>query len=419
TIPAADTTLHWEYFGNAAVDDCSSTPETSVVIFSVDLTPLTLVGRDDGAGGVLPLFAKSRGDTLQVRGGFNGWGCADASKCLLLPFPGTNIFEAAVPITGFPGTEQQYKFFLDFNNENFEASFGEIPPSGWEEPISTTGANRSMSFEGDPSSEQFLGDAGFNDVPDESVIPTGTSVDVNFTVDMTAALSAAEPFDPSTNVVIVDFTGDPLWSFTQNMPRDGEGFALNETFTLSDTDGDGIYTGALSVNGPTYGAIQYKYGYTVPGSGTFQTEAGGSTTAVGRRRTRYVRPNGDGSWPASYSFAGETYQPEGNLPFETLVSGVAVEPVGDELPTRVALSQNYPNPFNPTTSIEYGIDSAANVKLQVFDVLGRVVATLVDARQPASVYRVSFDASRMASGTYIYRLTTPAQTITRTMVLMK
>ncbi|MFT5517715.1 MAG: hypothetical protein ACI80V_003863, partial [Rhodothermales bacterium] len=42
TIPAADTTLHWEYFGNAAVDDCSSTPETSVVIFSVDLTPLTL-----------------------------------------------------------------------------------------------------------------------------------------------------------------------------------------------------------------------------------------------------------------------------------------------------------------------------------------------------------------------------------------
>jgi Secretion system C-terminal sorting domain len=418
TIPAADSSLHWEYFGNAAVDDCSSTPETSVVIFSVDLTPLTEIGRDDGSGGVLPLFAKSRGDTLQVRGGFNGWGCDNPGSCLLLPFPGTNIFEAAVPITGFPGTEQQYKFFLDFNDENFEASFSEVAPSGWEEPISTTGANRSMTFEGDPSSEQFLGDVRYNDVQDESVIPSGTSVDVNFTVDMTAALSAAEPFDPATNVVIVDFTGDPIWSFTQDMPRDGENFALNETFVLTEA-GDNIYTGSLTVNGPTYGAIQYKYGYTAPGSNTYQVEAGGTTTAVGRRRTRYIRPTGDGSWPATYSFASEVYQPEGTLPFETLVSGVAVEPIDGELPTRVALSQNFPNPFNPTTSIQYSIDSVADVKLQVFDVLGRVVATLVDARQQASEYRVSFDAARLASGTYIYRLTTPAQTVTRSMVLMK
>ena len=419
TVPAQDSTLHWVYYGNSSPDDCTATPETSVVIFSVDLTPLTLIGRDNGSGGLNPMFAKARGDTLQVRGGFNGWGCENPDTCLLLPFPGSNIFEAAVPITGFPGTEQQYKFFLDFNNENFEASFGEVPPSGWEEPISTTGANRSMTFEGDPSQEQFLGDAGFNDVPEASVIPLGTSVDVTFTVDMTAALTAAEPFDPATHVVIVDFTGDPIWSFTQGMARDGEGFVLNEDFTLSDPDGDGVFTGTLTVAGPTYGAIQYKYGYTAPGSNVFQVEAGGSTTAVGRRRTRYVRANADGSWPSNFSFVAESYQPEGNLPFETLGSGTAVEPIGDELPTRIELAQNFPNPFNPTTSIEYSIDAAADVKLQVFDVLGRLVSTLVDARQPASSYRVQFDASSLASGTYIYRLTTPVQTITRTMVLMK
>ncbi len=70
------------------------------------------------------------------------------------------------------------------------------------------------------------------------------------------------------------------------------------------------------------------------------------------------------------------------------------------------LFQNYPNPFNPTTVIEYQLPEPSAVKLELFDVLGRKVATLVDARQDAGSYAVPFDVARygLASGAYLYRL---------------
>ncbi len=74
------------------------------------------------------------------------------------------------------------------------------------------------------------------------------------------------------------------------------------------------------------------------------------------------------------------------------------------LPKDYALSQNYPNPFNPATVIRYELPEASAVKLQVFDMLGRVVATLVNERRDAGIYEVSFNASSLSSGTYFYRL---------------
>ena len=89
------------------------------------------------------------------------------------------------------------------------------------------------------------------------------------------------------------------------------------------------------------------------------------------------------------------------------------------MPDNIWLGANYPNPFNPTTSIEYGLDYQAKVRLDVFDMLGRRVATLVDGVQQAATYTVAFDASHLASGMYIYRLQTQAQSITRSMLLIK
>jgi hypothetical protein len=85
------------------------------------------------------------------------------------------------------------------------------------------------------------------------------------------------------------------------------------------------------------------------------------------------------------------------------VGGGASESVGS-VPTKVALNQNYPNPFNPVTVIRYELPEASAVKLQVFDMLGRVVATLVNERRDAGIYEVSFNASSLSSGTYFYRL---------------
>lgn len=81
--------------------------------------------------------------------------------------------------------------------------------------------------------------------------------------------------------------------------------------------------------------------------------------------------------------------------------------------------QNYPNPFNPTTVISYQLPAQSEVRLDIFDMLGRRVAVLVDEAQPAGTYSAEFDASNLASGVYLYRLQTGEAVQTRQMVLVK
>lgn len=91
----------------------------------------------------------------------------------------------------------------------------------------------------------------------------------------------------------------------------------------------------------------------------------------------------------------------------------------DQVPTTFELLQNYPNPFNPTTEIRFELREAAEVRLIVYDVVGREVARLVDAAMPAGQHRATWDASGLSSGTYLYRLTADAFTETKAMTLLK
>jgi hypothetical protein len=84
-----------------------------------------------------------------------------------------------------------------------------------------------------------------------------------------------------------------------------------------------------------------------------------------------------------------------------------------------ALYQNYPNPFNPETNISFSLPEASNVSLRVFNLLGEEVATLVSGAQAAGTHTVSFDASSLTSGMYIYRLEAGEFSATRKMILMK
>ncbi len=83
------------------------------------------------------------------------------------------------------------------------------------------------------------------------------------------------------------------------------------------------------------------------------------------------------------------------------------------------LSQNYPNPFNPTTTIQYSIMQPGKVTMKVYDVLGRVVANLVNQYQAAGNYTVNFDASRLASGVYFYQIQSGAFQSVKKMMLLK
>ena len=96
-----------------------------------------------------------------------------------------------------------------------------------------------------------------------------------------------------------------------------------------------------------------------------------------------------------------------------------VPDMDEELPQELHLAQNYPNPFNPVTVIGYDLPRPSQVRLAVYDMLGREVAVLVDQHQDRGRYEVNWDASRFASGVYVYRIETGGQTISRRMTLVK
>jgi hypothetical protein len=120
--------------------------------------------------------------------------------------------------------------------------------------------------------------------------------------------------------------------------------------------------------------------------------------------------------PGYSAFTGRTLTPGNYIEkYSTAVQGQA-----GPVPAAFELEQNYPNPFNPTTTISFSLAVNAHVTLRVYDLLGRNVATLVDDDLAAGVrHQAVFDASRLASGVYVYRLASGGQALMRTLMLVK
>ena len=93
--------------------------------------------------------------------------------------------------------------------------------------------------------------------------------------------------------------------------------------------------------------------------------------------------------------------------------------IEDVLPTQITLNQNYPNPFNPTTVISYELPESGNVTLEVFDMTGRLVATLANGTVQAGSHQINFDASGLSSGVYLYRLTAGRSVLSRRLTVLK
>lgn len=157
--------------------------------------------------------------------------------------------------------------------------------------------------------------------------------------------------------------------------------------------------------------------------------------AVGDRRTIIATTNGGVTWIVQ-SAAGEFEPPyfaveavssrlawiSGNGEILHTINGggiAGVQPVSAEIPTKFGLEQNYPNPFNPATKIHFRIPSSGSTTLRVYDVLGREVASLIDGFLPSGYFQADFDASRLASGVYLYRLVWEGKSVTRKMLVLK
>ena len=118
-------------------------------------------------------------------------------------------------------------------------------------------------------------------------------------------------------------------------------------------------------------------------------------------------------------FSGNEYKivPRGNSDFGT-ITDVSLTHIPD-VPKEFGLRQNYPNPFNPSTTVEFSLPRSERVAVRIYNTLGQEVETLVDGVQEAGTYTVRFDASRLTSGVYFYRLQAGDFVQTKKMLLLK
>ncbi|MEX0720079.1 MAG: discoidin domain-containing protein, partial [Balneolaceae bacterium] len=152
--------------------------------------------------------------------------------------------------------------------------------------------------------------------------------------------------------------------------------------------------------------------YSKVASGNWPTGTSVKTAIWEKRKARYVKLEATQAVNENVS-AGEIRIVTDNLATHT-------EPAGTDKPSEFSLKQNYPNPFNPKTNIEYSVSRRVNLSLKIYDSMGRLVKTLVDNKlmSPGN-YKVVFDGSQFASGTYFYRIEADEFTQTRKLILIK
>ncbi|MBZ0203618.1 MAG: T9SS type A sorting domain-containing protein [Ignavibacteria bacterium] len=124
------------------------------------------------------------------------------------------------------------------------------------------------------------------------------------------------------------------------------------------------------------------------------------------------------SWQDGRNDGGGVYAQ--NINFDgTFGNTTGIININNEIPSGFDLQQNYPNPFNPSTAIRYMIHDPGEVNITVYDILGNLVAELVNEKQIAGTYEVSFNPASLASGIYFYRLSSGSYTKTMKMSFVK
>ncbi|MEQ9092204.1 MAG: T9SS type A sorting domain-containing protein [Balneola sp.] len=421
-IPAQDSTVHWVFFNN--------TPPTDAVIVNTTLSFEVNVGILEG----LDLFNSSI-DTVAVRGTFNSWGEARMNFNQVL-----GTYEANnLPYTKAEGTEEKYKYYIkwDARRDSAESEFFlegiQSANTGWEEPGVTGGADRTFTIENKANQDKLS--EFYNGVEPEALLTANNvetgAISVTFSIDMSPALQHTTPFVPASDSVFL-FVDTPFFALTNGItvPGDtGENFITTsdserERLQFTDGDGDMVYELTLDLVLPTLNHIGFRIAYGEPTSADGSLVVNGGGFDAGRRHYQYISPQvdaqGNVTWASSFAFPELTWKAS-DLPFEQPPSYTTVG-IEDDLANveTFRLNQNYPNPFNPSTTISFNLPNAADVTLSVYNVLGQRVATLLNNRKYTSgSHTLSFDASNLASGIYIYRIQAGSYTSQKRMTLIK
>ena len=207
-------------------------------------------------------------------------------------------------------------------------------------------------------------------------------------------------------VIKTDSSGDVLWTRIYTASSADRSLDIEQTtdngfIFITWSIGSSGNSSLIKIN--TLGDVVWTRMYTdITARSVLQTSDGGY--AIGG----YTFPFGFGN--------AEVYlvKTDGN----GIVSSVK-DDGNNSIPAEYALHQNYPNPFNPSTSISYSIPKQAHVRLQIFNPLGQLIATLVDQDKPPGTYTVIWDAGTRSSGLYFYRIAAGEFVQTRKALFLK
>jgi len=181
-------------------------------------------------------------------------------------------------------------------------------------------------------------------------------------------------------------------------------YGTSATFGL--TSGETLMPGELSINYPLGRSLDENYNIQLDSD---STKNGGVTPDL---RVLLTREN-------MYAMYVDSQDVELDSAIEYLNSITSLHEENTKQPNETRLFQNYPNPFNPITTINYHIAELSYVSLNVYDVLGNKITTLVNEDKLAGSYEIEFDGSNLASGIYIYKLQAGSFVETMKMILLR
>ena len=240
-----------------------------------------------------------------------------------------------------------------------------------------------------------------------------------YTVTLTVTDDMGATDAESKSVTITDGTGGGtmhIESITTELVRSAGSGTVEATFLIHDDAGnpvasvtvDGTFSGDLS---GTDTGVTDSNGLVVLESNSFSNrpfDLGICADNVTHASLSYdASQNTDASFDCNGG-AAPAKMAETKLDFNTM-----------SVPTEFALGQNYPNPFNPTTMIDFALPEAAHVTIKVYNMLGQEMAILADGVWETGIHTVSFDATDLSNGVYLYVMETPSFTVTKRMTLMK
>lgn len=288
------------------------------------------------------------------------------------------------------------------------------------------------SFVGSPTSGDYPLTVGFTDQSTNNPTSwswtfgdggTSTAQNPNYTYTTagtyTVSLTATNAYGSDTYTITDYITvtepvvGSSMYVYDITVTRRkvGPNYVGVGTITIYDNNNNPVENATVYVtaDGPT------------GGTGSALTDANGQVTF---ETAGYKKPSGEWCFEVTnVTHATLTYDAASNNVTYACESGYVYSDgsgaIHSMTPNAFSLNQNYPNPFNPTTEISFSLPAASMVTLEVYNIAGQKIATLVNGHFGAGDHTVSWDASNNSSGIYLYRLTTDGYIATKKMLLLK